>query len=276
MTVGSLFSGIGGFDLGLERAGFTVEWQVENNEWCREVLKKHWPKVPCHYDITQIDWRDIPRVDLICGGVPCQPASLAGKRGGSTDARWLWPETLEAVRVLHPSWVLLENVYGLLSLESGMAFESVCATLETFGYEVQSFVIPACAVDAPHIRQRVWIVAHAARELPHRSRPHRAGREESTNGGAVPYAASGGKQSRRTQCDERGFQNEAMPNLGDCHNWPAEPAICRVAHGIPRRVDRLRGLGNAVVPAIVETLGKMILEVEHENLHRMQTNQAVD
>ena len=94
MTVGSLFSGIGGFDLGLERAGMRIEWQVENNEFCREVLKKHWPKVPCHYDIRQIDWRDIPRVELICGGFPCQPFSLAGKRRGASDDRYLWPEVV--------------------------------------------------------------------------------------------------------------------------------------------------------------------------------------
>ena len=147
LTVGSLFSGIGGFDLGLERAGMRVEWQVENNEFCREVLKKHWPKVPCHYDITQIDWRDIPRVDLVCGGFPCQPFSLAGKRAGKADDRYLWPEVVRCLDTLRPTWFLGENVPGIITL----ALDQVCADLESLGYTVWPVCIPACAVDAPHI-----------------------------------------------------------------------------------------------------------------------------
>ena len=160
MTVGSLFSGIGGFDLGLERAGMRVEWQVENNDWCREVLKKHWPSTPCHYDITHIDWRDIPRVDLVCGGFPCQPFSLAGKRAGKSDDRYLWPEVVRCLDALRPTWFLGENVPGLINL----ALDQVCTDLESLGYAVWPVCVPACAVDAPHQRQRVWIVAHASSE----------------------------------------------------------------------------------------------------------------
>lgn len=156
LTVGSLFSGIGGFDIGLERAGFEIAWQVENNDYCREVLKQHWPTVPCHYDIKAIDWRDIPRVDLVCGGFPCQPFSLAGKRRGAADDRYLWPEVVRCLDALRPTWFLGENVPGLINL----ALDQVCTDLESLGYTVWPVCVPACAVDAPHIRQRVWIVAY--------------------------------------------------------------------------------------------------------------------
>lgn len=233
MTVGSLFSGIGGFDLGLERAGFTVEWQVENNEWCREVLKKHWPQVPCHYDITAIDWRDIPRVDLICGGFPCQPFSLAGKRAGQADDRYLWPEVVRCLDALRPAWFLGENVPGLITL----ALDQVCTDLESLGYTVWPVCIPACAVDAPHIRQRVWIVAHAECE---------------------------GSQGYRAERGLREDQEEVQVSRG--HRWPSEPDIQRVAHGVSCRVDRLRGLGNAVVPQIVEAIGRMILDAHRQEI----------
>jgi DNA (cytosine-5)-methyltransferase 1 len=228
MNVGSLFSGIGGFDLGLERAGMRVEWQVENNEFCREVLKKHWPKVPCHYDITQIDWRDIPRVDLVCGGFPCQPFSLAGKQRGKADDRYLWPEVVRCLDALRPTWFLGENVPGLINL----ALDQVCTDLESLGYAVWPVCVPACAVDAPHIRQRVWILAHTERT---------------------------GSQGHRA---ERGLrEDQGKVQAGGSRGWPCEPAIQRVAHGIPHRMDRLRGLGNAVVPQVVEAFGRMIMEV---------------
>lgn len=115
MNVGSLFSGIGGFDLGLERAGMTVKWQVENDPYCNRVLAKHWPDVTRYGDIKTIDWSEVEHVDLICGGFPCQPVSLAGKRQAQADERWLWPEFARAVCALRPRYVLVENVPGLLS-----------------------------------------------------------------------------------------------------------------------------------------------------------------
>ena len=236
MKVGSLFSGIGGFDLGLERAGMHIEWQVENNDWCREVLKKHWPKVPCHYDITQIDWREIPRVDLVCGGFPCQPFSLAGNRRGKDDSRYLWPEVVRCLDALRPTWFLGENVPGLINL----ALDQVCADLESLGYAVWPVCLPACAVDAPHQRQRVWIVAHHQRE-----RSERRGQETLQRKSTLERRENG-----------RGVTHfSRVPAI-------SQPLLRRVGNGVSGEVDRLRGLGNAVVPQVVEALGRMILEVE--------------
>lgn len=157
----SLFSGIGGFDIGLERAGMQCVGQVENNDYCNRVLEKHWPNVKRMKDIYNVTGNEFGTIDLICGGIPCQPASCAGKRRGTQDNRWLWPETFRVVRAIKPAWCLFENVRGILTLEGGLVFENLLSELENIGYEVQTFIIPACAVDAPHRRDRVWIVAHS-------------------------------------------------------------------------------------------------------------------
>lgn len=257
MRVGSLFSGIGGFDLGLERAGYEIAWQVENNDYCRRILKKHWPHVPCHYDITTIDWRFIQPVDLVCGGFPCQPFSQAGKRKGKDDDRYLWPEVVRCLAVLRPTWFLGENVYGLLHL----GIEQVLADLEALGYQVAVLGIPACAVDAPHIRQRVWIVANASSIRCNRhsedsrsiSASETKGREQQSTGSCETVANATRKQVIGQ--GPGGFQ----PKSTQRSRWLPEPAVGRVAHGVPDRVDRLRGLGNAIVPQIAEALGRMIL-----------------
>lgn len=270
MRVGSLFSGIGGFDLGLERAGMRIEWQVENNEFCREVLKKHWPKVPCHYDIKAIDWRDIPRVDLICGGFPCQPFSLAGKRRGQADDRYLWPEVVRCLDALRPRWFVGENVPGIINL----ALDEVCADLESLGYTVWTVCLPACAVDAPHIRQRVWVVAHcdrgdwwgrtaagrvqevamagsaaagatvadAARELPHWGGARSAGREEYTDGcGDVSHTEREGPQGLGAKCGLREVGEEV--ETGRSSRWLPEPELGRSSDGLPCWLDGHIGKG---------------------------------
>lgn len=263
--VGSLFSGIGGFDLGLERAGMRVEWQVENNEWAREVLKKHWQKVPCHYDITQIDWRDIPRVDLVCGGFPCQPFSLAGKRRGKSDDRYLWPEVVRCLDALRPAWFLGENVPGIINL----ALDQVCADLESLGYTVWPVCVPACAVDAPHQRQRVWIIGfnNEGWRCPADESCTEGSRGEIGDNATIPHSITLRQQEQRESVtdDARWQLGRMRTEYGT--RWPREPAIQRVVDGFPGRVDRLRGLGNAVVPAVVEILGRMILHVEqtHKN-----------
>ena len=157
----SLFSGIGGFDLGLEHAGMQCVGQVEKEPYCLKVLKKHWPNVKRIEDIHDVRGYEFGTVELICGGVPCQPASTAGKRQGTSDDRWLWPETFRVVRLYKPTWCLFENVRGITSLEEGVVFDNLLTELEDCGYEVQPFIIPACGVDAQHRRDRVWIVAHA-------------------------------------------------------------------------------------------------------------------
>ena len=157
LTVGSLFSGIGGFDLGLERAGMKVIWQSEIDEFASKVLKKHWPDVPNLGDITKVDWSKVERPDVICGGYPCQPFSTAGKRGGADDPRHLWPAMFNAICLLRPRYALMENVRGHLSL----GFGRVLGDLAEIGYDAEWQVIPAAAVGAPHKRDRVFIVAYS-------------------------------------------------------------------------------------------------------------------
>lgn len=273
MRVGSLFAGIGGFDLGLERAGMEIRWQVENNLWCQRVLAKHWPNVTRYGDIKQVDWHTIEPVDLVCGGFPCQPFSLAGKRKGFDDDRYLWPEVVRCLDAVRPTWFLGENVPGIVNV----ALDQVCADLESLGYAVQAFNIPACAVDAAHQRKRIWIVAHANRQGPQR---HGAECELGKGGEEVKigrrgdvadplseqserrlYGAEWGQRSEgQAPCD--GGPGRGVENVG----WPVEPSVGRVAHGVPARVDRLRGLGNAVVPQVVEVLGRMMIEVKHASL----------
>lgn len=162
MTHASLFSGIGGFDLAAEWAGWTNIFNCEIDPFCRRVLQYHFPNAKQYTDIRATDftvWRG--RIDVLTGGFPCQPFSVAGKRKGTDDPRHLWPEMLRAIREIRPRWVVGENVRGILSWSGGMVFEQVCADLEAAGYEVQPFVLPACGVGAPHRRDRVWFVAHA-------------------------------------------------------------------------------------------------------------------
>ena len=160
MTHGSLFSGIGGFDLAAEWAGFTNLFNCEWEEFPRKVLKHHFPNAKQYEDIKDFNATDYNgRIDILSGGFPCQPFSVAGKRKGSEDERHLWPEMLRVIGECKPRWVVGENVRGLVSWSDGLVFQEVCADLEALGYSVQSFIIPACATGAPHRRDRVWIVA---------------------------------------------------------------------------------------------------------------------
>jgi DNA (cytosine-5)-methyltransferase 1 len=161
----SLFAGIGGFDLAAEWSGFETILQVERDPYCLRVLRKHWPKVKRVNDIRKLNAirRKIGAraVDVLSGGFPCQPVSCAGKRESTADPRWLWPRMLDVVRCLRPTWVVAENVRGLLSIQLGVVFEAVCADLESAGYEVLPLVYPVAGVGAPHLRYRVFIVGHS-------------------------------------------------------------------------------------------------------------------
>ena len=162
LTHGSLFSGIGGFDLAAEWIGMTNLFNCDSDPFCRQVLKHHFPNATQYEDIRTTDfsvWRG--RVDVLSGGFPCQPFSLAGKRKGTADDRYLWPEMLRAIREIAPRWVVGENVLGIVNWSQGLVFEQVCADLEAQGYEVQPYILPACGVGAPHQRYRTWFVAHA-------------------------------------------------------------------------------------------------------------------
>jgi DNA-cytosine methyltransferase len=161
MKHGSLFSGIGGFDLAADWMGWENVFHCEIAEFPRKILNHYWPNAECHEDIKKTDFTKYQgTVDIISGGFPCQPYSTAGKRLGKEDDRHLWPEMLRVIREVKPQWVVGENVRGLLNWNGGMVFHEVCADLENIGYEVQAFIIPASGINAPHQRERLWIVAH--------------------------------------------------------------------------------------------------------------------
>src|SRR3990167_2959982 len=159
-TFGSLFAGIGGLDLGLERAGWECRWQVENDPFCLRVLARHWPSVRRFGDIRTLAVDALDAVDLICGGFPCQPVSHAGKRQGTADARWLWPEFLRVVRVLRPGLVLVENVAGLLSVSRGNAMGEVLGGMAPSGYDAEWDRLPGARIGATCRRQCVLSIQH--------------------------------------------------------------------------------------------------------------------
>lgn len=287
LTVGSLFSGIGGLDLGLERAGMAVRWQSEIDPYACRVLAKHWPGVPNLGDITKIDWSTVERVDVICGGYPCQPFSLAGVRRGEDDPRHLWPHFARAIRVLRPRYALLENVPGHLSL----GFGRVLGDLAELGFDAEWDCIPAAAVGAPHLRYRLFVVAHANGEQHESCSPAVRGSSTplvpaDTNSDELrqePVTVRRGEGARvvgddgktRDMADaqefsvraglresEPGGERRRRPGDGgrSSHTWSVEPDVGRVAHGVPARVDRLRALGNAVVPQVAEFVGRRIME----------------
>jgi DNA (cytosine-5)-methyltransferase 1 len=329
LTVGSLFSGIGGIDLGLERAGHKVIWQSEIDPYCNKVLKKHWPKVTNYGDIKTIDWSTVERPDIICGGYPCQPFSTAGKRRGTDDPRHLWPWVRKAISELRPSYAMLENVRGHLS----MGAATVIGELTEIGYDAEWRIISAAGMGAPHRRDRIIIVAYPTQLFSNGSdnyarnsqrpetvsKPRNGGRSQNvanansaprqqqqkrqvsksdtqrrsknvadTNNrrqqkfdaqiGCVPVIdqKSNGKSLADTDSEQLG-QYRQSGNVRQTHSvwqhhgtgqtcydgwqwWETEPDVGRVAHGVPNRVDRLRGLGNAVVPQVAELVGRLIGE----------------
>ena len=160
MRHGSLFSGIGGFDLAAEWMGWENVFHCEWMEFPRKVLEYYWPEADSHIDICKTDFKKYANtIDILTGGFPCQPFSLAGKRKGTDDERYLWGEMLRAIQEIKPTWVIAENVFGIVNIDGGLVFEQVCLDLEAQGYEVQPFIIPAAAKNAPHRRDRCWFVA---------------------------------------------------------------------------------------------------------------------
>lgn len=235
LTVGSLFSGIGGLDLGLENAGMKVIWQSEIDPYACKILKKHWPDTPNLGNIKDIDWSNCERPDVICGGYPCQPFSLAGERRGTDDPRHLWPYIKEAARILRPKYLILENVPGHLSLGLGQ----VLGDLAEIGYDAEWEVVSAKSVGAPHIRERLFIVAYPNLHA------------------YLPSSDTMGRQSNNTSTPRRSVV--LAKHLGR-NRWAAEPDVPRVDDGVPNRMDRTRCLGNAVVPQVAEMVGKLVME----------------
>jgi len=237
----SLFSGIGGLDLGLDRAGMTCVGQVEIDAYCRTVLDRHWPEVPKHDDVRTAPewWTSEPRppVRLVAGGFPCQPFSTAGLRAGVGDPRWGWPWFRAVVHAVRPQYILLENVAALVvEHRFADAFGRILGDLAEDGFDADWTVLSACAVGAPHRRERLFLVAHSAVDHVEDQGTHHAA-----------------PRGLRTQ--PRGSRRPAWRD-----GWLPEPPMDRVAHGIPRRlvVDELHGLGNAVVPQVAELVGELI------------------
>lgn len=339
MTHADLFAGIGGFSLAAEAVGWTNIFQVEKDKFCLSKLKKNFPHVTRFKDIkTTYFGQYRGAIDVLSGGFPCQPVSAAGKRRGDKDDRFLWPEYARAIREIQPTWILPENVSGIITWQRGVLFEQVCAQMEAEGYEVLPLVIPAAGLNAPHRRERVWFVAHARHHGLHGSeirrgldpgddgdqtrpdetikpegrpspRPGTAadtkgrrdsrrlsglassddqvtGSEESREGhsgaghdGEVRHAANAPAQRSQgsRQAGKRGLGKETGTQPGSdaaraiaegyWDQWPAQPALCRRDDGIPHRVDRIKSLGNAIVPQVAIQIFKTI-QLYEDLLHR--------
>ena len=331
MRVLDLFSGIGGFSLGLERAGMRTVAFCEIEPYCRAVLAKHWPGVPCFPDIRGIDSYELGRlggIDLICGGFPCQDISLAGKGAGLAGERsGLWSEYARLIGLARPRYVVVENVSALLS----RGLDSVLGDLAAIGYDAEWHCVPASYVGAPHRRDRVWIVAYPGErghggilqqisELWRGAAPDAWGYGETRSladsqcsrwGESAEAATSAQGTFHSTERQEGAFEprsggevvadaneeceprlperetpkytsagcrganvgdsytgRQLQPQGGECEEWgrssdaswwESEPDVGRVAHGVPARVDRLKALGNAVVPQVVEIIGRAIM-----------------
>jgi len=256
-----LFSGIGGFAYAIDQVWGNVEHVFCDNEpFAQAVLKKHWPESYIYEDIRAITNTDLKRcldgqskinaterhkaqpesnigVDIITGGFPCQPFSNAGNRRGTADDRYLWPEMLRVIQLTRPTWVIAENVSGLVTWNDGMVLERVCSDLESQSYEVQPFIIPAAAVNAPHRRDRIWFVAHSLDERRQREFNEKVQRQP-----ALP------QQSPRSI--ERWADGWTIP----------EPHSIGIHDGVPDRTHRIKALGNAIVPQVAIEIFKAINE----------------
>lgn len=232
LTHVDLFSGIGGFKLAAERAGFRTLGFSEVEPYACRVLAERWPDVPNIGDVrTTANFARFRGATLVSAGYPCQPGRLAGERKGTADHRWLWPAARDVIALVRPAWFLGENVLGHVSL----GLDGVLFDLESLGYSAQPFIIPACAVDTKHRRDRVWIVAYAGS----------TGRQERD---ATAIAGDAG-HATRSDAPQWGY-------------WLPEPGMGRVANGIPNRAHRLKGLGNAIVPQVAERFTRWIAQIE--------------
>jgi DNA (cytosine-5)-methyltransferase 1 len=273
-----LFSGLGGFSLGLERTGcFKTTAFCDNDKYSRLLLQKHWKGVKIYNDVREINKEQLESdgiqfPDVITGGFPCQPFSVAGKQKGTSDDRHLWPEMFRIIKEFTPRWIIGENVKGLTNIEKGMVFESVCTDLEGEGYEVRAFNIPAAGVGAPHRRERIWIVASledSRRSLRSWSKFGEKDENEirkryadqhqrpgSTSESDVADASTGRRASQEGEIQTRGNGTEHQGW------WSTEPNVGRVANGVSGRVYRLKALGNSIVPQIATEIGYAIIKAE--------------
>jgi DNA (cytosine-5)-methyltransferase 1 len=286
MTHASLFSGIGGFDLAAEWMGWNNLFHCEWNPFGQKVLKHHFPNSISYNDITKTDFTiHEGSVDILTGGFPCQPYSTAGKRLGKQDERHLFPEMLRCIKEVKPRWVVGENVRGLVSWNEGMVFNEVCDDLEREGYEVQSFLIPAASVGAPHQRYRVWFVAYTndkGRSSRLREVQNKNGEISEWNNNAkssntnVKHNFSNSESIGQEYALENGeleggrFRKSNQRNFWD--SFPSKSPICGGDDGLPRELDNItfskwrqesiKAYGNAIVPQVAHQIFKTIEEFE--------------
>ena len=282
-----LFSGIGGFSLGLESTGqFETIAFVEKDEFCQKVLKKNFNNIPIESEVRNVKG-DRYAADIITGGFPCQPFSVAGKRKGTSDDRYLWDETIRIIRECKPRWFIGENVEGIINIQEGVVLRQVCDDLEKEGFKVQCLVIPASGIGAWHQRKRVWIIAH--------SNSNRDRYEiTSSNGEEKEIQREHRKENSSTWKFIRTDTNEDVPNTNtgfsireneevqtrrDATNsicksrkqtwWQTQSSLCGVPNGLSYELDkdranRIKSLGNSIVPLIARELGLAIIKAEQD------------
>jgi DNA (cytosine-5)-methyltransferase 1 len=287
MKHGSLFSGIGGFDLASEWMGWENVFHCELMEFPRKVLEYHFPNADSLIDICKTDFKKYEgTIDIISGGFPCQPFSLAGKRKGTDDERYLWGEMLRAIQEIKPKFVIAENVFGITNIDGGLVFEQVCLDLENEGYEVQPFIIPAAAKNAPHRRDRCWFIG-----VRNATDTHGNGFQQ-RNGNDEINASEGRINAFGNVSESHGNGDVANPNFGEpkqptfnCRmgrfgkqhekdSWkffPTQSPICGGDDGLPTELDgitfskwraeSIKGYGNAIVPQVALELFKVIEKI---------------
>ncbi len=297
LTHGSLFNGIGGFQLAAEWAGWENVFSCEIDDFCNKITKYHYPKCKQYYDIKKTCFKKYRgQIDVLSGGFPCQVFSVAGKRLGTADDRYLWPEMYRAVKEIQPRWVVAENVLGIVNWSAGLVFEQVYSDLEAQGYEVQSFILPAAGVGAPHQRYRTWFVAYNPNAriegLQLQGNDRICGFENATNSEASELLNEDGREKRtitdayskrrelrhsgkteRTRSsDELLGCKHAVPNWDD---FPTQSPVCGGDDGFPYELDgvafphwrreSIKAYGNAIVPQVALQIFKTINEYEKLN-----------
>jgi DNA (cytosine-5)-methyltransferase 1 len=298
MRHGSLFSGIGGFDLASEWMGWENVFHCEWNEFGKKVLHHYWPNAESFDDITKTDFTKYAnKIDILTGGFPCQPYSSAGQRKGKEDERHLWPQMLRAIREIKPKYIVGENVFGLLNWNGGMVFDEVHSDLEFEGYEVQAVVIPAAAVNAPHGRDRVWFVATNTQfksegsdggtndETQRNIRRGNKGdvfgtlRSDGNVADTMCKGLQGGQEINRwgkhnqkgssigNEFRTNGTSDDRYPRI-EWEKFPTQPPICGGDDGLPTELDgitfskwrneSIKAYGNAIVPQVAYEIFKAI------------------
>lgn len=276
-----LFAGIGGIALAEQMAGIEVAGLCEYADYPRTILQKHWPDVPLFKDVTKLDREELTNagiepdsIDIVSGGFPCQPFSIAGHRKGTEDDRDLWPEMFRIIKQIWPTWVVGENVANFANME----LDRTLSNLECAGYQARAFVLPACAVNAPHQRLRTFIVAHADSKRYFYREPEKQPAEDrqspfsnaSTSSENVLADASSKRRQTSSHDEFRNIANWQSKRQfstagGTPAKWQPEPSVGRVADGVPNRLDRIKALGNAVVPQQILPIFETIIQIEEAN-----------